>query len=84
MEQFLGLGWVVLQTVLIVAGLFCTLVGLLTVVHWLRTPRAPSDDSNRINNITSWWIGLTRPDVLATSYKFFRQDVMANVEDVQK
>lgn len=84
MEQVLSLGWVVLQSVLIVAGLFCTLLGLLTVFHWFKTPKAPSDDTNRINNISSWWIGLTRPDVLATSYKFFRQDVMANVDDIQK
>lgn len=84
MEQFVSLGWQALQLVLIIAGLFCTLLGLLTVFHWFKTPQAPSDDTNRINNISSWWIGLTRPDVLAKSYKFFRQDVMANVDDVQK
>lgn len=84
MEQFVSMGWQALQLVLVVAGLFCTLLGLLTVVHWFKTPTAPSDDTNRINNIASWWIGLTRPDVLATSYKAFRQDVMANVDDVQK
>ncbi len=84
MEQFITMGWQALQLVLVVAGLFCTLLGLLTVFHWFKTPKAPSDDTNRLNNISSWWIGLTRPDVMATSYKFFRQDVMANVDDVEK
>lgn len=84
MEQFVSLGWSLLQLILIAAGLFCTMLGLLTVFHWFKTPSAPSDDSNRINNITSWWIGLTRPNVLATAYKAFRQDVMANVDDIEK
>ena len=67
-----------------VGGIFFTLLGMLTVFHWFKTPQAPSDDSNRINNIMSWWIGLTQPDVLASAYKAFRQDVMQNIEDVEK
>lgn len=69
---------------LAVGGVFFTLIGMLTVVYWVRPARAPADSSNRINNIASWWIGLTRPDVLATSWKFFRQDVLDNIEDVGK
>ena len=84
MEQLIVIGWQALQLVLIVAGLFCTFLGLLTVFHWFKTPSAPSDDSNRINNIMSWWIGMTRPNVLATAYKAFQQDVMSNVDDIQK
>lgn len=66
------------------AGLIPTAIGVLTMYHWLKTPTAPSDDSNRINNIMSWWIGLTRPEVLAHSYKAFRQDVMKNIEDIEE
>lgn len=64
-------------------GSFCTIIGGLTVFYWLKAPKAPADSSNRINNITSWWIGLTRPEVLAHSYEAFRQDVMENVEEVE-
>lgn len=69
---------------LLIAGTFCTLLGILTVFHWFKSPKAPSDSSNRINNITSWWFGLTRPDILARSYTFFQQDMLDNVEDVEK
>lgn len=75
--------WVIFQLVLMVSGIFCTLLGLLTVVHWFKTPSAPSDTSNRINNISSWWIGLTRPEVLGNAYRMFRQDVMDNVDDLE-
>lgn len=69
---------------LIIAGIFCTLIGMLTVFHWFKTPQMPADDSNRLNNIASWWIGLTRPNVLAKSYKYFRNDIMDNVDSVEK
>lgn len=70
--------------VLAFAGTFCTLLGLLTVIHWLKPAKDPADSSNRINNISSWWIGLTRPEILAEHYKYFRQDVLDNVSDVDK
>ena len=70
--------------VLMLAGIFCTLIGMLTVLHWFKTPKMPADDSNRLNNIASWWIGLTRPNVLAKSYKYFRNDILDNVDSVEK
>lgn len=66
------------------AGTFCTIIGMLTVFHWFRAPKTPANDSNRLNNIASWWIGLTRPNVLAKSYKYFRNDVLKNVQAVEK
>lgn len=69
---------------LLVAGTFCTLLGILTVFHWFKSAKEPADSSNRINNIMSWWFGLTRPDILAHSYRAFRQDVLDNVEDIEK
>lgn len=76
-------GWLALHALLVVSGLFCTLIGLLTVIHWMKAPKAPSDESNRINNIMSWWIGLTRPEVMGKAYKAFRQDVMDNINDIE-
>ena len=73
-----------LLLLLTVSGSFFTLLGLFTVFHWFKTPSMPSDDSNRLNNITSWWIGLTRPSVMAYGYKFFRQDALKNINDVEK
>jgi hypothetical protein len=69
--------------ILIVAGMFCTLLGMLTVFHWFKTPKMPADDSNRLNNIASWWIGLTRPNVLATSYAYFKNDLLKNINKVE-
>ena len=69
---------------IIVCMIPCWLIGMLTLFHWFKAPDKPADDSNRINNIVSWWIGLTRSDLMARQYKFFRQDVMENIEDVEK
>jgi len=64
--------------------IFWTLaIGILTQFYWIKTPVKPSDDTNRINNLISWWIGLTRPEIIAKHYKFFRQDVLQNIEDVE-
>ena len=69
---------------LMFAGSFCTLLGLLTVAYWIKTPPKENDDSNRINNIKSWWIGLTRPEVLGVSYKAFKDDVLKQLQDSNK
>ena len=69
--------------ILMLAGTFCTALGLLTVFYWCKPSDKPADKSNRIKNLSSWWIGLSRPDVIAKSYKYFRQDVMDNIEDVE-
>ena len=74
----------ILKIVLMISGIFCTLIGLLTVVMWARPAKEPADPSNRINNISSWWVGLTKPHIMAKTYKYFRQDVVDNVLDVEK
>jgi hypothetical protein len=70
--------------VLLLAGTFCTIVGIITVFYWFKAPQAPAGKTNRLNNIASWWIGLTRPNVLATSYKYFRNNVLNNINAVEK
>lgn len=81
MEEILSWTWLIFQLCLMSAGSFCTLLGLLTVFYWVKSPKPPADTSNRINNITVWWIGLTRPHVLAKHYKPLRHDVLDNLED---
>jgi len=64
--------------------LFPWLLGMLTIFYWCKPAKKPADESNRINNITSWWIGLTRTDVLAISLKYFGNDVLENIKKVQE
>ena len=67
--------------ILVVIGLPMWLLGAYTMFHWAKTPKLPNDSSNRINNITSWHIGLTRPDVLGSVYEeYFQNDVMENIK----
>lgn len=66
--------------VLAFGGTFCTLLGILTVFHWVKKPSKPNDQSNRINNIQSWWLGLTRPEILGKAYDHFKKDVKEQME----
>lgn len=84
MNQAVELSLQVFSLVLTISGIFCTIIGLITVIQWLKTPPEPNDQSNRVNNIMSWWIGLTRPDVVGKCYRAFKQDVMKNVDDIEK
>lgn len=68
--------WIVLP-----ALLFPYLIGILTIFYWCKEPKYPADSTNRINNIKSWWIGLTRTDVLARCYKSQRLDVMQQLNN---
>jgi len=82
--DILHLAWDLFLLTLTLGGTLLTLIGIVTVVQWARTPKMPADDSNRINNIKSWWIGLTRPEVMAAAYHAFKQDELDNLEDVNK
>ena len=84
MEYTIDILWQTVQIILLMSGLICTTIGLITIVHWFKTPKSPSDDSNRINNIMSWWVGLTRPEIMGKAYKAFRQDVMCNINDIER
>lgn len=76
-----GIVFTVLLVVLLIAGIFSTLIGIITIFHWCKTPKY---STNRINNISSWWVGLTRPEVLGECYKYFRQNLLDNVDDVDR
>ena len=68
----------------IVAMMPCFLLGLLDFFYFIKKPKLPADESNRINNIVLWWITKTRPELFTKEYKFFTQDVMKNIRDVEK
>ena len=71
------------EWVLAPAALFPYALGLLTIFYWCKKPKFPADDTNRINNIKSWWIGLTRPEVLAAKYKHLQKDVFEQIKGDQ-
>ncbi len=71
-------------TILLIATLPLTLIGSITVFYWIKKPKAPADESNRINNVVAWWVTLRHPQLYASAYKFFRQDVVENINDVEK
>jgi len=66
------------------AGMIPLAIGIFTIIWWCKAPPEPNDQSNRLNNIASWWIGLTRPEVMGNAYRYFRQDVMDNVRDAEQ
>lgn len=74
----------ILYITLVLGGIVSTMIGILTFFYWVKPAKKPADTSNRINNISSWWIGMTRPDVMAKSYRYFQQDVMDNIEEVEE
>tara|TARA_Y100000310_G_scaffold134847_1_gene133763 strand:- start:342 stop:596 length:255 start_codon:yes stop_codon:yes gene_type:complete len=74
----------IFTSLLLLGGIFVLCIGLLTVFYWVKPSKRPADESNRINRISSWWIGLTRPEMLAKEYKYFQQDVVDNIESVQR
>lgn len=71
LDVFLGL--------LILGGLFFTLIGMFTFYHLLRPQKAPADSSNRINAFRLWWFALTREDKFVEHFPWLRNDEWDNV-----
>lgn len=59
-------------------------IGVYTVFHWKQKPPEGNDDTNRINNIISWHIGTTRPEVMGKAWRLFQLDVFETLEAVQR
>ena len=64
---------------LILGGLFFTLIGMFTFYHLLRPQKAPADSSNRINAFRLWWFALTREDKFVERFPWLRNDEWDNV-----
>lgn len=69
---------------IIIAMLPCFLLGALDFFYFIKKPKLPADESNRINNVVLWWIVKTRPELITSKYKFFKNDVMDNINEVEK
>ena len=70
--------------ILFIVGFVPWSIGMLTFFYWFKKPPEGNDSSNRINNITSWWVGLTRPEVLGKYWKMFQMDIKQIMDAVQK
>ena len=70
---------VVLVGLLVIAGIFSTLVGLVTLVQFARNKKLPMDESNRINHIRLWWFALTRPELFVAQFEWLTRDELDNI-----
>ena len=59
--------------------LFPFALGMLTLFHFVRAPRAPANTSNRINRIWLWWFALTRPELFVDTFEWLKHDELDNV-----
>jgi flagellar basal body-associated protein FliL len=71
----------VLIALLVIAGIFATAIGLITLVQFARTKNAPADSSNRINHIRLWWFALTRPELFTETFPWMKKDELDNMQD---
>ena len=65
--------------ILLVSGLMVSLLGLITIVQFIKTKPAPMDSSNRINHIRLWWFALTRPELFTGQFPWLKQDELDNI-----
>ena len=70
-----------LITALAFSGLVVTIIGLITVVQFVRAKRSPMDESNRINHIRLWWFALTRPELFVDRFPWLKNDELDNFPD---
>ena len=70
---------------LIISGIFCTLIGLLTVVQiFVRSKKKPADSSNRIGHMRLWWFALTRPELFVNTFPWLKNDELDNFPEDKK
>jgi len=79
MDWIIGL-LIVFVCVLLVAGIFATGIGILTLIHLVRNKPLPMDESNRINHVRLWWFVLTRPELFVNNFPWLKQDEFDNMK----
>lgn len=72
---------IVAVMLLSVGGLAATLIGVITIVQFVRAKKAPMDESNRINHIRLWWFALTRPELFVDRFPWLKNDELENFPD---
>ena len=65
-----------------ICGGFFSLVGLLVFYFIFRKPKKPSDDSNRINNMSAIWYVMSHTHVFG-GIDFFKNDIGENIRLVK-
>lgn len=74
-----------LLTILEIAGTFCTLIGLLTVVQiFILNKKGPADKSNRIGHLRLWWFALTKPELFVSEFPWLKNDEEDNFPKGEK
>ena len=53
----------ILASIGLVLVILLTLIGNVTFILWLRSPKEPADTSNRINTIILWWFAISRTEL---------------------
>tara|TARA_R110000772_G_scaffold16535_5_gene46821 strand:- start:1269 stop:1496 length:228 start_codon:yes stop_codon:yes gene_type:complete len=72
----------ILINVLAIAGIFSTLIGILTLYYvFIRPMKPPADESNRIGHLQLWWLATTKPHLFTEQFPFLTKDVEDNIND---
>ena len=64
---------------LTIAGIFCLLVGMMTVFSWCLPLKKPADTSNRFNRIRLWWFHVSAPHRFAHCFPWMKGDEVDNM-----
>lgn len=68
-----------LLTLLCIASLPTSAIGLVVVWHVARPQKSPADASNRINKLRLIWFAMTREDVMAEYLPWLKRDELENI-----
>jgi hypothetical protein len=70
----------ILGGLLLLGGIFAQLIGILTIIFWMRPSKFPADESNRINAIRLWWFALTRRELFVKLFPWLTKDELENMK----
>jgi hypothetical protein len=59
---------------------FPTLIGVFTIIQWIRPSKSPTDSSNIINRIRLWWFALTRQNLFVDIFPWLKRDELENLK----
>jgi hypothetical protein len=59
---------------------FPTLIGVFTIIQWIRPSKPPTDSSNIINRIRLWWFALTRQSLFVDIFPWLKRDELENLK----
>jgi UPF0716 family protein affecting phage T7 exclusion len=74
---------IILAIILAISGIIATLIGLVTLLQFVRNKIPPADESNRINHIRLWWFVITRPELFVDTFPWMKNDEYDNIKDTK-